>query len=374
MPVDVRPVRSRRDLHRFVDVAYALHEGDPIWTPPLDQDLARTLSSDNPLFRDGRGDRELFLAWDGSRPVGRVLAHVHHEHNRIHGDRAGFFGLLECPDDPAIAGALLDAAARHHARARLAVLRGPYELTISQCIGAVTSGFDEPATTSQSWNAPHVPRLLSALGFAPVYHATVFRLDDVAGADPDALLGDKHRAWLGDPRVRVRGWDMARFDDEMRAAVRLLNEAFADNYGFVPMSGPEVEFFAAPMKRVMRPELTVFIEIAGEPVAVGMVIPDFNVAIRRMNGKMARLGWAKFLLGARSLSACVLQFIATSPAQQNKGLMRIVMAELIRRLKRAGMRTLDVTWIGDLNVKSQAQTRALGMREKHTLALYERGI
>src|SRR5262249_35834766 len=156
--------------------------------------------------------------------------------------------------------------------------------TISQCIGAVVSGFDETPTTSQSWNAPHVPRLLTALGFEPAYRATTFRLDDVPGCDADGMLADKHRAWLADPSVRLRGWDMERFDEDLRAAIGLLNASFSTNYGFVPLSDPEVAFFAGPMKRVVRPELTVFLEIAGEPVGVGMALPDFNLLIRRMNG------------------------------------------------------------------------------------------
>ncbi len=372
--IAVRRADSAKERRDFLAVGRELHEGDPIWTPPLYDDLARTLSPDNPLFQDGRAERELYVAYRGERAVGRVLGHVHHAHNQRHGERAGFFGLLECPDELEVARALVDAvAARHRARG-LERLRGPYELTISQCIGAVVSGFDEPASTSQSWNAPHLPRLLAELGFAPVYGAKVFRLDDVAGCDEDALLGDKHRAWLADPRVRVRAWDMTRFDDDLHAAMDLLNQSFAENYGFVPLSEPEVEFFARPMKRLVRPELTVFLELDGEPVSVGMVLPDFNVLVRAMAGELWPFGWAKFLLGSRAVRAGVLQFIATSPALQNKGLMRIVLAELVRRLKAHGFTSLDVTWIGDANAKSQAHMRALGMREKHALTLYERPL
>ena len=374
MALSVRPATTRGDVDRFLELPYALHAGDPIWTPPLKEDLARSLSARNPLFQEGRGERDLLVAWEGKRAVGRVLAHVHHAHNTTHGERAGFFGLLEHADDLGVAKALLDAAAERHRARGLAVLRGPYELTIAQCIGAVTSGFDEPPSTSQSWNAPHVPRLLEALGFAKVYGAKTFRLDDVEACDHEAMLTDKHRAWLADPAVRLRGWDMARFDDDMRATIVLTNDSFRDNYGFVPLSDPEVAFFAAPLKRLVRPELTVFVELAGEPVGVGMVLPDFNVLIRRMNGRLWPLGWAQFLVGARGITAGLVQFIATSSAHQNKGLMRIVMAELIRRMKRAGFRTLEGTWIGDANVKSQATARALGMRLKHELALYERAI
>jgi hypothetical protein len=128
------------------------------------------------------------------------------------------------------------------------------------------------------------------------------------------------------------------------------------------------------MRRVVRPELTVFLELAGEPVGVGMLLPDFNVLFRRMRGDLWPTGWATFLLGARGLDAAVGQFIATSPAHQNTGLMRIVLAELIRRLQRARFRSLDATWIGEGNGKSRAQMAALGMREKHRLALYARQL
>lgn len=374
MPIAVRPVQSRRERRAFLELPQALHAGDPIRTPPLAADFARNLSPKNPLWERGRGEYELFVAYDGAEPVGRVMAHVHHASNARHGERAGFFGSFECPDDVRVAQALLDAVEEAHRRRGLSLLRGPYDLTITQCIGAVTHGFDEPACFAQSWNAPHVPVLLEALGFAAVYRASTFRLDDVDACNPEGLLGDKHRAWLANPRVRVRPWNMARFDDDVRAATALLNASFAENFGFVPMCPAEVDFMAGPMRRVVRPELTVFLELDDEPVGVGMVLPDFHVLFRRMGGNLWPLGWATFLLGRRAVDAAVGQFIATSPAHQNLGVMRVVLSELIRRLQRARFRSLDATWVGESNAKSRAQMTALGMREKHRLALYARQL
>jgi GNAT superfamily N-acetyltransferase len=370
----IERVVTGRHLRDFLSVADRLHAGDPIYTPPLREDFARTLSDQNPLWREGRGERDLFVAYQGGRPVGRVVAHVHHASNQRHGEAAGLFGFLECPDDAGVARALLDAAAERHGRAGLKVLRGPYELTISQCIGAVVSGFDEPASLSQSWNAPHVPRLLGELGFAEAMRMTTFRLDDVEAIDPGALLGEKQRQWLADPRVRVRSFDLSRFEADLAAAIELLNTAFAGNTGFVALSPEEVAFMAAPMKRVVRPELTMFIELDGRPVGCGMMLPDFHVAFRRMGGRTWPLGWAQFLLGRGAVDAAVAQFIATDPAMQNQGLMRILVAEALRRLRAAGFRTLDGTWISDKNAASRAQALAMGMREKHKLALFQRDL
>lgn len=374
MSITVRPVRTRAERKAFFEVAKLLHAGDPIWTPPLREDLERALGDDNPLWQEGRGERELLVAWDGNRPVGRICANVHHASNRKHGEAVGLFGLFETPDEPSVAGALLDAAAELHRARGLNVLRGPFDLTITQMIGAVISNFDEPAAFNQSWNAPHVPKLIEAAGFKPVYLATTHRMDDVQSVDPDALLGEKQRAWLAKPGVTLRTWDMEHFERDLVAAMELLNRSFDKNWGFVALSREELDFMAGPMKRVVRPEITVFIELEGKPVGVAMALPDFNVLIRRMEGELFPLGWAKFLAGARHLDAAVIQFLATSPELQNQGVMRVVVAELFRKLQQAGFRTADGTWIGDVNPKSLAQAKAVGMRDKHRLAVYDRPL
>jgi ribosomal protein S18 acetylase RimI-like enzyme len=142
----------------------------------------------------------------------------------------------------------------------------------------------------------------------------------------------------------------------------------------VPLSREELDFMARPMKRVVRPEITVFIELDGAPVGVAMALPDFHMLFRRMGGELLPFGWAKFLAGSRHLDAAVIQFLATSPELQNQGVMRVVVSELFRRLQQNGFRTADGTWIGDVNPKSLAQAKAVGMRDKHRLAVYERAL
>lgn len=375
MPLDVRPVRTRRDREAFLALPHTLYRDEPGWTPPLREDFWRSLSEANPLWAPGRGERALLLAWEGERAVGRVVVHVQHASNARHAERAAFFGYLDTgPDGLAAARALLERA-DDFARARgLTVLRGPYELTAAQCLGAVVSGFEDAAAFSQGWSPPHLPGQLQALGFSAHSHALTLRQDDLASVDVEALLGAKQRAWLERPDVRLRSWDLRRFDEDLAAAMGLLHASFADNFGFVPMSPAEVQFMAAPMRRVVRPELTVFLELEGRPVGVGMVLPDFHALFRRMGGSLWPLGWARFLLGAKALDGAVVQFLATDPALQNQGLMRVVVAELVRRLQRAGFRTLDGTWIGETNVRSLAQARAIGMREKHRLTLFHRAV
>src|SRR6185436_8468655 len=117
------------------------------------------------------------VAWDADRPVGRVMAHVHRASNERHGEKTGFFGLFECPDDESIARALIDAVCERHRARGLERLRGPYDLTIRECVGVITGNFDEPAAFNQSWNEPHVPRLLEACGMTVAMRMATFRAD-----------------------------------------------------------------------------------------------------------------------------------------------------------------------------------------------------
>ena len=375
----VRPriarVQSRRELDDFLELPHRLHAAEPLWTPPLKHDARRSLSPENPLFQAGRAERELFVAYQGKTAVGRVLAHVHHLSNQVHREKAGFFGFLEfSPGQPEVGRALMEAVASHHRARGLDEVRGPYELTIHQCLGAVVAGFEEPAAFAQSWNGPHVPELLRALGYQPVMSFSTFRVDDMAACDLDAMLGPKQRAWLDDPlqraRLVLRPWNMNRFDQEMRAAVDLLNAAFAHNFGFVPLSDDELKFMAGPLERVVRPDLTVFLELDGAPAGVALVLPDFNVLFRRTGGRLFPFGWARFWLEAPSVDLAVGQFIATHPQHQNQGLMRLVIRELARRLQAAGIRAFEGTWISESNAASRSQMRALGGRIKHELQLF----
>lgn len=124
----------------------------------------------------------------------------------------------------------------------------------------------------------------------------------------------------------------------------------------------------------MRPEWTVFLEIGGRPAGVAMGLPDLQPLVGRMGGSLLPFGWLRFLLGAKQVDSAVIQFLATEPELQNQGAIRVVLAELVRRLQASGVRTLEGTWIGDVNPKSLAQAKALGMEQKHRLAVFERAL
>src|ERR671931_146884 len=98
MPIDVRPVRSRGDLMRFIKLPWRLYRNEPHWVPPLISERKRHLDREkNPFFQ--HAEAEYFLAWREGEPVGRISAHVDRRFNEFQHNDWGLFGFFECEED-----------------------------------------------------------------------------------------------------------------------------------------------------------------------------------------------------------------------------------------------------------------------------------
>ncbi len=161
--IDVRPVRTRGELRRFIRLPWRIYRNDPHWVPPLVYERRRFLDrSKNPFFT--HGEAEYFLAWRDGEVVGRVTAQIDHDFNAFHGNRWGMFGLFESEDDLEVADALLDAAGawlRERDRDRMV---GPMDFTLNDESGIVIEGFDLHPFIKQPYHPPYYRALVEGAG------------------------------------------------------------------------------------------------------------------------------------------------------------------------------------------------------------------
>ena len=373
--VQVLPVRTRADADAWLALPRGeVYPSSSPWVSPLDAELRRMLDyRKNPFFRHGNGAP--LLARDGQgRPVGRALAHVYHRHHVRHGARAAVCGYFECRDDARAARALIDAAAAFGSQHGCTVLRGPFNMTAMQEMGVLTSGFAEPPAVDETYTPSYYPGLLAAAGLRPVFPVTTFRVDDVSRLKHDTLLGERQRALLASGRLRVRSANLRNFTREIEAVRELLNDSFYDNPHFVPITHDEFVFQIGPYKRLMDPAISLVAELDGVPCGFIITVPDFNPLLKQMQGRAGPREILTFLRGRSRIRDAVLIIMGVPRYLQDRGIMRVLLAELVRVLQRRGYRRLTVTWIADVNAKSLATVAALGARPLHRLTLYERPI
>ena len=337
------------------------------YVSPMKSDLQRFLTAGvNPLFSSD-GDFTYFTAMKDGRPAGRIVAHVHRESNRLYGTRRGCFGFFDCENDQAVAGPLLDAAAKWARHNGFDELCGNFNLTAMQQIGVQTDGFDRQAFTDMVVNPPHIPELLLANGFSAFFPMTTFELDLAGTEVPDRSLSEQEGYRFAPIRSR-------EFKARMEDARVVLNDGFSENPMFVPLTSEEFRFQADEMMTILDPRLSSVLTHENRPVGVVICIPDLNGLLKATRSRIGLMTPIHFLRHRLNRKRAVIIFYSVVRDQHGKGIMGAMLARTLAALKGAGYEKLGVTWIADENKASLRQMERLGARPLQQLHLFRKDL
>ena len=371
------PIELRDDdVDSFFDVPFRVYPKDSPYVSPLKSDLQRALDvKRNPLFGGiGGGRRRVITAHRDGQPVGRIVAHLHGASNRLHGERRGCFGFFDVADDLEVARCLLGEAEKFALGNGCDTLTGNFNLTAMQQMGVVTGGYDAVPYSDMHWNPPHVPRLLEQCGFAPVFPATTHELDLVR-FDPASLLSGAVKERLQDPALQWARLKTRDFDRVLEEVRLVLNDGFARNPMFVPLTPEEMRFQAQDLSHVLDSRITALVHDREGPVGVVLVIPDLNPMLRAMGSRVGLSApWhlLRFRFGRRRRAVIIFYSVATR--MQGRGLNGAMLYRVTVALRDAGYETLGITWIADVNGASLRQVERLGATPMHRLHLFTKRI
>ncbi len=242
----------------------------------------------NPFFRDGEAD--LFVAYRDGRPVGRISAQLNRRYLDLHRDSTGHFGFFDCIDDRNVAASLLDAAEQWHRARGLEAMQGPFNLTINQDTGLLVGGFEHPPAIMTSHAGPWMGGLAEASGLHKVMDFFAYRMNPANVPDKAVRLANMAKAT---GRLRIRNVDMSRYDAEARLIFDIFNDAWSENWGFVPIPEHEMTALAKELKPIMRSKFAWIVDIDGIPSAMMVVLPDLNQVIRPFGGRLLPFNWLK---------------------------------------------------------------------------------
>jgi len=370
-------------IREFAYLPWRLYRGDPCWTPPLMMDLLGNkllgakglLTSEHPYHREAEVTH--FLVRRDGRAVGRVSASVNRRFNEHYGSKIGFFGFFESEDDPAVARMLLDAAAAWLRERGMTAMRGPgeYSNATHERQGVLVEGFEFEPTVELSHNPPYYADLLESCGLAKVkdYVAYMIEFDDVPKERIERLAaGARARA-----NITTRPVDMTRFADEVKLILRIYNEAWAANWGFLPQSDEEGETLAESLKPIVDPGLVRFAYIDGEPVAVFGAIPDPNWALHPRwkwygDGDVVRL--IRLLRMRRHIPRVRLMFFGIRPQWRRLGVDAVLFQELYDYGAPRGYRQGEPSLLLEDNEMVIRPSVAMGGHEYKRWRIFEREL
>ena len=375
--LSIEAVSGPAALRPFLELPQALYRDDPNWVPPLL--LERWMHLDprkNPFFQTA--EVAYWLARRAGRPVGRISAQVNRAHLERYGDATGNFGFLEAEDDPEVFAALT-ATAEAWLRARgMKRVTGPFTLSINDESGLLVAGFETPPYLMMNHAPPYYAQRLEALGYRKAkdliaYHcAADFPLPRAA----EALLAKAGR----DESLRVRPIDRSNFRREIAIVVDIFNDAWSENWGFLPFSEAEVEYMAENLKPILAAGGVAIAEVAGEPAAMAVTLPNVNEAIRDLGGRLLPFGWLKLLwrLKVRTPKGVRMPLMGVRRRYHGTplgGVLGLMVIEQVRNFHRArGVTEGELSWILEDNEPTRHLIESLGGRAYKTYRIYEKAL
>ena len=374
--VSIRPVEGRRERKRFVDVPYEFYpDRYPQWVPPLRRDAKSTLDPSSNAFFE-HGDMQLFLAEDASgAAVGRVAGIVNGMHLQKYEDATGFFGFFECVDDYAVAEALLDAAADWLREQGLEHMRGPANPSLNDTAGLLVDGFDREPSLLMPYNPPYHEDFLERYGFERVMTMWAYYLHKKY-VEYERLKRGVDLVKRRTPGLSLRTLDTDRFEEEVRTVREIYNDAWADNWGFVPMTEAELRQFANELKQIVDPEIVFFVEHEGVPVGFSVALPDVNQALRHVpDGRLFPLGLPKLLLNFYyGIYECRMPLMGIRKEYQGKGLDTMLVLATIENGPAHGYDACEMSWVLDTNERLKNHVTSLGAVVDKEYAMFEAPI
>ncbi|MBZ7926439.1 GNAT family N-acetyltransferase [Ensifer adhaerens] len=361
------------DINAFFAAPFQIYGARTPYVSPMLSDLKRFLSAEkNPLFETA-ADFAYFTAHQDGAVCGRITAHVHRASNARFGLDRAYFGYFDCVDDEHVAAALL-ARAEDWARARgFQEILGNFNLTAMQQIGIMTDGFENAPYTDQIWGPPYLPRLLERRGYSPCFPMTTFEID-VRTVAIDGLLASAQMRALFDDGFRFSPIRRATLDRRLEDSRLILNESFADNPMFVPVSRAEFEFQAKEMKWIMDPRISALAEKDDTPAGAVIAIPDVNPMLKAMGSRLGFSAPWHLIKNRLQRRRAVIIFQGVKPEHRGRGLNPLLLAHVLGEMRRAGYETAGGTWIADVNAASLRQAEKAGARPLHRLHLFGKSL
>jgi GNAT superfamily N-acetyltransferase len=290
-PVIIRPVESKKDRKAFVDFAWQVYKDDPAWVPPLKDEVHGLITpGKNPWFEHARA--QLWLAERGGKVVGRISAQVDELVQQHMGKGIGNWGMFDALDGEAAAALIATAEDWLRAQGMTSSL-GPISLSIWDEPGLEIEGFAEPPTAMMGHHRPEYQGWIEAAGYTKAKDLLTYEVDIEHWDDPK--INRLIRMGSANPRIRIREIDKSKFADESRLILNLLNEAWSDNWGYVPLTEAEIAYAGKKLKPIIFNELVRVAEVDGEPVAFMLTIPDINELIKDLNGELFPFNFVKLL-------------------------------------------------------------------------------
>jgi len=373
MAVEAIDTRNKRALIEFIRMAWRIYRGDDKWVAPIVVDMLNFLRFDkNPFFKHAEGVYFILRDKRGI-PLGRLAVTIDHNYYQHHKEKMGAFGFFESVNDYTVAEELFDAGVSWLAERGVEVVRGPLSFSMNHECGLLIEGFDDSPMVMMPYNPPYYADFFERYGFSKAKDLYAYWIDAWAEL-PSSLLRLAERLSKR-YNFKVRKANVRRFNEELRKFIEVYNEAWEDNWGFVPLDEDEMLYMAKRLRPLIVPDFALIAETEdGEPVAVSLALPDYNQVFKKMKGSLFPLGIIKFYIYSRHIARGRLMAMGVKKAYRNKGLELLLSLKSLEAGRKKGYYGGELSWTLEDNYSINSFIEKFGAKIYKKYRIYEKKI
>jgi hypothetical protein len=372
--IKILPATGFHKIGKFIDVPWKIYAHDPLWIPPLRLERRLHFSRFNPYFKHAQWQG--WIAYHHNQPVGRISAQIDTLHQQHYGSDCGHFGMLESINDIAVFSALIQTAEVWLAERGVRHISGPFNFSINQECGLLVQGFDTPPIFMMPYSAKWYADLLELNGYCPCKDLLAYWLE-TDFEPPPAMQAIDHKY---QHRIQIRTLRRDRFSEEIEIMRSIFNEAWADNWGFVPFTKEEFTELGNSLRWLVPDEFVQIAEMDGEPVAFIVKLPNLNEILPILNGKLLPFGWLRLAreLKTNAITTARIPLMGVRKQFHHtlSGIALVFkMIDALRKLARVrGIEHVELSWILEDNLPMRAIIEKIGAKEYKRYRIYEKTL
>ena len=379
MAIHVTPISpsSKKDMEAFLNLPFAVYEGDSAWVPPVLSHQRDFLDpKKGPFFEVG--EARYFLARDGDKVIGRISAHLNFAYEKHHDANTGFFGFFECFDNQEAAHALFQAAADWVKAKGKTKLHGPLSFGIYDEVGLLVEGYHERPVMFHTYNHPYYENLILGWGFKKAFDWYAYIIDTPPA--PVEELKRRRDDILSAAGVTITQGKTSEFIARAPEVLHMFNTLWAKNWGHVPLTERQFGDIFTQLKPILRPELVNFIEEDGKILAFSIVAPDINHTLHKTRGNLNWFNMLRLFYDCRiaPLKAARAVIMGVEKSHQwrklHHALILNMMITLLHWRTEKNHLWCDCSLIPESLVKWNKTLQMFGGRRSRTFRLYDRDI
>ncbi len=375
MSVKVVLCDNARHFRDFIQVPYTLHAHDPNWVPPLRFTTKRILNKKNPFYK--HADVCLWVAYRNNKLVGRIAGIIYSLHNQFYHEKTAFWGFFEAEESKEIAKALFDQVEQWAHEQQMTMLRGPMNPTINYECGLQISAFDTKPFIMMPQNPEYYPELVENQGYEKIkdLQAWIVQINELSIQSKKMelikRLQQKHN-------ITIRPINMKRFAEEMQLISTIYNDAWGNNWGYLPVDLDECHYLAADLKAIVRPDFIYIAEMAGEPCGFSVAVPDLNqILIKLRNGKLSFMNTLKLIWHLKfkaTMNQGRIPLLGVLKKYQHLPIGGMLYCEYLEKIKGTHCVQAEFSWILEDNESMQSGLQLLNASHYKTYRLYEKQL